>query len=58
MSPAVFAAALAQETNVFGPLPTGLNFQEYAHVTRPRWPMDPTPPAPWRVAIRSPHNKS
>jgi microcystin degradation protein MlrC len=24
MSPAVFTAALAQETNVFGPLPTGL----------------------------------
>jgi microcystin degradation protein MlrC len=25
----------------------------YQHVTRPRWPLDAKPPAPWRVASRS-----
>jgi microcystin degradation protein MlrC len=41
-----------------GSLQSDLKSHEYAQVARPRWPMDPSPAAPWRVAIRSPHRKS
>jgi microcystin degradation protein MlrC len=44
--------------NCPGSLQSDLKSHDYAKVTRPRWPMDPTPATPWRVAVRSPHEKS
>jgi microcystin degradation protein MlrC len=36
-----------------GGLQLDLRQYRYRHVRRPRWPLDATPPRPWRVATRS-----
>jgi microcystin degradation protein MlrC len=40
-----------------GSLQSDLKSYAYQHVSRPRWPLDAAPAAPWRVAARSPHRQ-
>jgi microcystin degradation protein MlrC len=40
-----------------GSLQSDLKSYPYQHVSRPRWPIDAAPAAPWRVAARSPRQQ-